>query len=85
MCVQYFFKSDTEMNMTDCFRSGGGLHSAGLSVSHDSVFSPEQRSGAESGSELESSSSLSIQRSLYLTQSGVQVSLFVNYTLKLFV
>lgn len=56
-------------------RSGGGLHSAGLSVSHDSVFSPEQRSGAESGSELESSSSLSIQRSLYLAQSGVQAEL----------
>lgn len=56
-------------------RSGGGLHSAGLSVSHDSVFSPEQRSGAESGSELESSSSLSIQRSLYIAQSGVQAEL----------
>uniref|UniRef100_A0A1B6D8D2 DUF4592 domain-containing protein n=1 Tax=Clastoptera arizonana TaxID=38151 RepID=A0A1B6D8D2_9HEMI len=53
-------------------RSGNGLHSAGLSVSHDSIFTPEHRS-AETSSELdvESSSSLSVQR-LTTAKTGVQ-------------
>ncbi|KAG8246352.1 hypothetical protein J6590_086744 [Homalodisca vitripennis] len=52
----------TSLHLTVCIhRSSNALHS-GLSLSHDSVFSPEQRSGPESGSELETSSSLSMQR-----------------------
>uniref|UniRef100_A0A1B6H2S2 Uncharacterized protein n=1 Tax=Cuerna arida TaxID=1464854 RepID=A0A1B6H2S2_9HEMI len=54
-------------------RSSNALHS-GLSLSHDSVFSPEQRSGPESGSELETSSSLSMQRLVH-ANTNVQAEL----------